>query len=114
MITLISLSFLGTVALFALYLAYCTLRVARGNGKLAMAPAVVRGLCWALLLAGLVLDILFNIFIGSLMFREWPNIQRLTFTARCTSHLKVDGFRGNIARWVCEGWLNPFEADHCR
>lgn len=114
MITLIALAVIGTASLFALYLAYCTLRVARDNGKLAKAPVIVRGLCWALLICGLVLDVLFNIFIGSVMFRELPSIRRLTFTARCTSHFSASGFRGDLARWVCEGWLNPFEADHCQ
>lgn len=101
------------VILFGFYLAYVTLRVARDNGKLAQTPLVVRAVCWAILITGFVLDMLFNVTIGTVMFRELPEIRRLTFTARCSKHLKSEGFRGDMARFVCDGWLNPFQAGHC-
>lgn len=101
-----------TFVLYVFYLAYCTLRLARDNGKLEMTPWIVRALAWAVLITGLVLDVLFNITIGTLMFREMPE-RPLTFTARCKKHLEAGGFRGELARWVCDGWLNPFEAGHC-
>jgi hypothetical protein len=101
-------------ALYVFYLAYCTLRVARDNGKLAATPLVVRSVAWLILAIGYVLDVLFNVTFGSVMFWEWPHFRRLLFTARCNSHLEASGRRGEIARWVCFGWLNPFEAGHCR
>lgn len=104
---------LMTFALYVLFLAYCTVNVARKNGKLAMAPRVVQALAYTAVGIGFVLDVLFNIFIGSFMFLELPHYRRLTFTARCKSHLEDQGWRGGRARAICDGWLNPFEAGHC-
>jgi hypothetical protein len=99
--------------LYVLYLAYCTLRLAQRNGKLAAAPYIVQAVAWTVLLVALVLDVIFNVLIGSILFWEWPDIRRLTFTARCQKHLEASGRRGALARWVCDGWLNPFDAGHC-
>lgn len=101
-------------ALYVFYLAYCTLHVARDNGKLAATPLLVRAVAWLILCIGYALDVLFNVTVGTLMFLELPNVRRLTFTARCSAHLQTQGWRGDRARWVCFGWLNPFEAGHCR
>lgn len=103
----------GTFALYVLYLAYCTVNVARKNGKLALTPLVVRAMAYTAIGIGFVLDVLFNITIGTVMFLEAPDIRRLTFTARCASHLDDPGWRGERARAICDGWLNPFEAGHC-
>jgi hypothetical protein len=102
-----------TVALFALYLSYCTLRVARDNGKLAEAPKLVQIVCWTILGTAITLDVLFNFLFGTIIFVESPELRRPTFTQRCKKHMRDDGWRGDIARWVCDSWLNPFEAGHC-
>jgi hypothetical protein len=102
-----------TIFLFTFYLAYCTLRVARDNGKLALAPGAVKTVCWTILVVAVLLDVIFNIVIGSIAFLELPEWKRITFTMRCKKHMTATGFRGRLARWVCEGWLNPFEAGHC-
>lgn len=106
--------FLGTYFLFALYLSYCTLRIARDNGKLAMCPPPVKSVCWSILGLAILLDIAFNILVGSILFREFPHYKRLTFTARCNNHYNADTWRGARARKFCDGWLNPFEAGHCK
>lgn len=103
---------LSPVVLFLFYLAYVTLRVARDNGKLGQAPKIVQAIAWSIIYVGLVLDVLFNVTVGSVMFLEFPELKRLTFTARCKKHLEESGRRGDLARWVCFGWLNPFE-EHC-
>lgn len=99
--------------LFAFYLSYCTLRVARENGKLQMAPKIVQAMCWLILGLAFLLDIAFNITVGTIAFLELPSLRRPTFTQRCEKHMQAAGFRGRLARWVCDGWLNPFEAGHC-
>jgi hypothetical protein len=113
---------LATFMLFTLYLSYCTLHVAMNNGKLAAAPKIVQVACWGTFIIALVLDVLFNITVGSLVFVELPELRRLTFTMRCKKWMPYGGhpfnpplvrWRGKIARWVCDGWLNPFEAGHC-
>jgi len=98
-------------ALWVLYLAYCTLRVSEKNGKFAATPWPVKVFSYAALAAGWLLDAGFNIVIGTIAFVELP--QELTFTDRCSRHMIESGWRGKIARWVCESWLNPMEAGHC-
>lgn len=99
--------------LFVLYLAYVTLWVAKNNGRLAAAPLPVRFIAWSILGTAAVVDGLFNIVVGSLLFLEPPELHRLMFTDRCKKWMNDPGWRGRIARWVCEGWLNPFEDHHC-
>lgn len=104
---------ISTVLMFALYLSYCTLRVAYDNGKLRAAPKLVQGVCWSIFIFALALDVLLNVTLGTLLFFERPELRRLTFTMRCKKHMNALNWRGRIARWVCDGWLNPFEAGHC-
>lgn len=113
MATFAAVVYLFTVSLFSLYLAYCTIWRARESGQLATVPAVPRGICYAILVAAVALDVVFNILIGSVAFLELPEIKRLTFTARCKKHLHANTWRGRFARWVCHGWLNPFDPGHC-
>lgn len=100
-------------ALFVFYLAYVALWVAHKNGKLAAAPWPVRGVAWSILVIALALDVLFNVTVGSAIFLEPPEFRRLTFTARCKKWRSSMTRRGAFARWVCEGWLNPFQEHHC-
>ena len=98
-------------ALWVLYLAYCTLRVSQANRKFEMTPWPVKVFSYAALMVGWLLDATFNIVIGTLAFVELPH--ELTFTDRCSRHMMEEGWRGRIARWVCESWLNPMEEGHC-
>jgi len=102
--------------LFVFYLAYVALWAAKQNGKLAAAPLAVRVVAWSILGLALVLDVAFNVIVGSAIFMEppefWPP-KKLTFTARCAKWRSRDGYRARFARWVCEGWLNPFQEHHC-
>ena len=110
----IALLALGWVyALYVFFLAYVALHVAQKNGKLAAAPKVVQLIAWSILLLAVVADVGFNVICGSLIFLEWPSRSALTFSTRCSSHLQEPSWRGRIARWVCNGWLNPMDAGHC-
>lgn len=109
----VTASILFVFTLFALYLSYVTLRVARDNGKLASAPRIVQAVCWTILIVAFGLDIVFNLTVGTIAFLELPSLHRPTFTMRCKKHMASMSWRGRLARWVCEGWLNPFEAGHC-
>ncbi len=102
-----------TAMLFTFYLSYCALNVAYKSGKLATTPLLVRAVCWSIFIVALTLDVLFNVTVGTLAFLELPELRRLTFTMRCKKHMHDMGWRGDIARWVCHGWLNPFEDGHC-
>lgn len=105
--------FLAPVLLWALFLMYCTLNASRKSGKFYEAPWPVRGLSYALLAVMVVADILFNFTIGTVLFLELPQFRRPTFTQRCSRHLSGLFWRGDLARWFCFGWMNPFEPDHC-
>jgi len=66
-------------------------------------------------IVGVVLDILFNIFIGSVIFLERPH--ELLFTARCARHKRyVLGqavtWRMRLARFMCRQ-LNQIDPGHC-
>lgn len=107
---------LATALLYTLYLAYCTLRVMHDSGRLAEMPRLAQWHCYAILGSAIGLDIAFNVTVGSLVFLESPELKTLraaTFTARCKKHLADSDWRGAIARWVCNGWLNPGEPGHC-
>lgn len=104
----------SVVVMWALYLMYCAINASRKSGKFALTPWPVRAMSYALLLVAATADALFNVTIGTVLFLEWPSWRRIMFTKRCAAHLDADTWRGRIARWVCESWLNPFESDHCR
>lgn len=105
--------FFVLVVFWGMYLAYVALHAAQRNGKLAAAPIYVRLLSYSIVAVMFVFDIVFNVTLGSLVFMELPSTKALTFTARCEIHLADQNWRGDIARWVCNGWLNPFEPGHC-
>lgn len=109
---------LGTVILFivlwGMYLMYVALHASMKNGKFKLTPWPVKLLSYALLGIIWPVDVLANVIPASFIFWELPSVRALTFTARCSSHLKEEGWRGDIARWVCYGWFNPFEENHCR
>ena len=102
-----------TVLFWGMFLAYVALHAAQRNGKLAATPVYVRVMSYAIVAVMLAFDVVFNLTVGSVLFLELPSTKALTFTARCNTHLDDQNFRGEIARWVCNGWLNPFEPGHC-
>src|ERR1700747_1945493 len=101
--------FLAILVTWALYLMYCALHASMKSGKFALTPWPVRLLSYALLGVMLTADVAFNLTVGSLLFAEAPDIYHPTFTQRCAAHKQDQDWRGRLARWVCSGWLNPFE-----
>lgn len=117
----------AAAGLWALYLMYSALNASLRSGKLKKTPLPVRVLSYLLIAVMGTADVLFNVTLGSLLFLEPPSLRlprrlgeihdaliALTFTHRCSSHLGDQGWRGDIARWVCNDWLNPFEEGHCK
>lgn len=91
------------------YLLIMHLKVVRDAGKLTLAAKVL-GYPW--LAVGLVLDIIFNVVIGSLIFLERP--REWLFTSRVSRWNDEPGRRGSLARWICVELLDPFDAGgHC-
>lgn len=71
---------------------------------------VWRGL-YPLFAIALLMDVLFNIVIGTMYFKERP--KEWLFTGRCSRHLNSTGERLRKAQFVCDHLLNPFENGHC-
>lgn len=59
---------------------------------------------------GWLLDVAFNMTIGSLVYLELPH--ELTFTSRCKRHKKRLDWRSDKAKWWCKQ-LNKFDPGHC-
>lgn len=97
-------------ATWGAYLSVMHLKVARDAGKLTPAAKAL-GYPW--LAVGLVLDVVFNAVIGSLVFLEPP--REWLFTSRVSRWNDEPGRRGDLARWICNELLDPFDAGgHCR
>lgn len=75
-------------------------------------PAKALGYPW--LYAGLVVDVLFNLTWGTLMFLELP--RELLYTSRVSRHYAKRSWRGALARWVCRELLDPLDPTgrHCQ
>lgn len=77
----------------------------------------LNGLLWVLclpfVLYGLILDVLHNVTLFNLIFWDIP--RDATVTARLKRHRDDPGFRGKIARFMCEKMLSPFDhtGNHC-
>jgi hypothetical protein len=68
---------------------------------------------WPIFIVGFALDVSFNLTVGTLSFLELPH--ELTFSERCSRHINESGWRGDVARWWCDNYLNPFDKSgkHC-
>jgi hypothetical protein len=63
-------------------------------------------------LAAYVMDVLFNIFIATLLFLDLP--REWTFTERLERYKAEGGWRAGLARWICSNLLDPFQVGgHC-
>jgi len=107
---------------WVMYLAIMNLAIHRSKLTL---PAKL--FAYPIAFIGQVIDMVFNVTLGSLFFLERPdiptkeelshlNLSKLMFTYRCEKHMKNDSWRGEQARWWCENFLNPFAPDgrHCK
>lgn len=66
---------------------------------------------------GLVVDVLFNLVYGTIMFMQWPSYKRLTLTARLKHIIDFqpkDSRRFKLAIFLCKYLIEPWDAGHCR
>ena len=74
-------------------------------------------LVWAYPFAAafIVLDFLFRVTFGTVMFLEFPSKDTLLFTGLCKEHKLEESWRGRLARFWCKNFLNPFDPSgkHC-
>jgi hypothetical protein len=74
-------------------------------------------LMWAYPFAAvfIVVDFLFRITFGTVMFLDLPDRDTLLFTGLCKAHKNEETWRGRLARFWCRTYLNPFDPSgrHC-
>jgi len=101
-----SLAITGLIAIsFLLYVAVMKLQELKDLGKLTWKHWTI-GI--PVLIVGIILDVILNVIVGSLLFKELP--REFLFTAR----LDRQGRNGSkIAQWICRFILNPFDEGHC-
>jgi hypothetical protein len=99
------LGWIGLVNLFAAVM-HAKAIISRGE-KIA---GLFRGPLYVGAGVGVFLDIVFNLTLGSVIYREPP--KELTFTSRCSRHKEGAGWRKDKAEWWCRE-LNKFDPGHC-
>lgn len=105
-----------TLGLWFIYIV--VMRLKRAEVALRKRGGTVLFLAKLLAAAGLLLDVLYNVTWGSLMFLQWPHWSRLTLTARL-KYLQRGGGRwkwqGDLADFVCTKMLDPYDprGKHC-
>lgn len=85
----------------------------RQRAKLEAAGGWRLAAAWAVVAVAWVLDVLYNITWGSLIFLQPPHPARLTFTARLKYCKRLGGWRAALAAWMCARLLNPYDPGHC-
>ena len=100
----------GWWVLWVLFLAVMMLKQVRDNGQL---TGVAGKLGLSVLVIGYIVDFVVNMIPATILFLEVPF--NLTVTARCSYYINKEGYRGNIARWLCRNLLDPFQiGGHCK
>lgn len=97
-------TFLGIYLLWVFYLAVMNLDRAKRSGTLG---PVAFALGLPILIGGLALDFLINLVPCTIAFRELP--RELTVTARLKKHIDDKGHKGDMARWIADHLLDPFD-----
>ncbi len=107
-----AMGFASFYVLWMLYLAVMNLKGARDEGTL-IKPVYYLGI--PILYAGYLLDIAFNWVYGTVLFIQVP--REAVLTSRLKKNIHNEGWRGDLARWMCVNLLSPFDPDprgHCK
>lgn len=99
---------LYTYGLWLLFLAVMAL-----NWRWHTLPLTVRILAAPAVLLAVLLDVLFNVTLGTLLFIDLP--RQWTFSQRVGRYKKRIDWRAPLAQWICANLLDPFEVEgHCK
>lgn len=100
-----ALYLLAIPALWALFVVYAGLQTHWQTLRLEVKIAGA-----LIALVGLLLDIAINWTVGLIL-----GVTRdLTLSQKCARLRRGDmGWRGDVAEYLCDVWLNPFDKDHC-
>lgn len=115
------LYFFGISYVFWLhFLIFSAYKAATDAGR--KVPLITKILLAPVILGGVVIDAVFNLVFGWIIYGEWPlsgyELKRpktWLLTYRCDRHLTSLQWRGSIARFFCQKLLDPFESTgHCK
>lgn len=95
--------------LFVLYVAVMGILQAHNAKRLKWPVYPFAMLTFAL---GVLLDFFVNVTLLTLLFIELP--RHWLITKRLASHINKNTWRGTLARWICDNFLNPFSDGHCK
>lgn len=102
--------YLSIAVTWIFYLA--VMNLSRNKDRLML---VSKCFAYPMLWIGLVADMLFNFFWGSILFLEFP--KELLMTTRLKRHLRdhKKDWRDRNANWFCYNFLDPFDPNgkHC-
>lgn len=97
-----------TYLTWVFFLAVMMLRQARDAKKI---PGATMPVAYLVLGMGLVIDWFLNM-LATVLFVELP--AEWLLTGRLSRHIRAGaGWRYRVARWFCDGYLNPFDPGHC-
>ena len=97
--------------LWVFYLAIMSLKSNRAEVENIFA----KGMGWSVVVVGFVMDVAFNLFLGTIIFLQLP--REHTFTARLERNIKSGkGWRHTVSVWLCSNLLDPFDKNdkHCK
>lgn len=108
-----------------LYVAYANLMVIKNNYADSMPKWLKIFLTYVLGVPFVLLDVLFNVIYGTVLFVELPDFGGAhwkglpTFTERCSRHLRQQwgaedkNWRFHVAYFICHYLLEPWDYNHC-
>lgn len=101
---------IGIYILWIFYLAIMNLKRARDSGYL---TGFVKYPSYLTLFIGLIVDFIINVIPCTFIFIELP--KEFTVTSRLKRHINNEGWRSNVASWICMNLLNQFDpsGNHC-
>lgn len=95
---------------WGLYVLVMGLYRAKLDGRLSRSARILGA---PYLLVGYAMDVFCQMTLATALFMEWP--RELLVTARLKRHLAGSGWRYEIAKWMCDALLDPFDPTgaHC-
>ena len=119
MIEFLQFGFFSFIFLWILFANLVTIK----NKYVKTSPITVQVLFkWLIAVPFVLMDVIFNIVYGTVMFLQLPQVKGLkgwTFTERCSKILKEEwasenkSWRFKIALFICHYMLEPWDPNHC-
>ncbi len=114
MITILTQIFYAIVWMFILWIFFINVMTWKANKE--RIPKFMHPILYILTFVGIVVDVVFNIVYGTIIFAKLPHYKRLTFSARLSYVLIKESqlsWRFKIAYLICTKLIEPWDYNHC-